>query len=204
LLFILVIDVPNSLVLKASEQDFLQPLIGGGRGQRISLYAHDVVLFLQPCPEELTLVKEILRVFGEASELVTNISNCSFTPITCGDQKVQVVQQFFPCSMVQFPCKYLGLPLGIKKLPKPFFINSLRGLLIGFPAGKPLSFTRQKGHFGQGCPVLYPNLSSDRAAVSKMGCQGNTKINAGVPLEGAQRHKRGALSHRVAAGVSTS
>jgi hypothetical protein len=40
-------------------------------------------MFLHPCPEELTLVKEILRVFGEASGLVTNISKCSITLITC-------------------------------------------------------------------------------------------------------------------------
>jgi hypothetical protein len=64
MLFILVMDVLNSLVLKASEQNLLQPLMGGARrqrGQRISLYADDVVLFLQPQPAELSLVKVILR-----------------------------------------------------------------------------------------------------------------------------------------------
>jgi hypothetical protein len=136
MLFILVMDVLNSLVLKASEQDLLQPLIRGGRGQRISLYADDVVLFLQPHLEELALVKEILRVFGEASGLVTNISKCSFTPITCGDQQVQIVQQFFPCSMVQFPCKYLGLPLRIKKLPRTVFYQLIEGIADRLPGWK--------------------------------------------------------------------
>jgi hypothetical protein len=107
----------KSLVLKALEQNLLQPFMGGARrqrGQRISLYADDVVLFLQPQPAELSLVKVILRVFGEAFGLVTNFSKCSFTPITCGGQEIQSVQQLFPCSMVQFPCKYLGLPLSPK------------------------------------------------------------------------------------------
>jgi hypothetical protein len=43
MLFILVMDVLNSLVMKASQQGLLQPLMGGGRGQRISVYADDVV-----------------------------------------------------------------------------------------------------------------------------------------------------------------
>jgi hypothetical protein len=38
-----------------------------GNGQRISLYADDVVMFLQPSREELSVVKEILRIFGDAS-----------------------------------------------------------------------------------------------------------------------------------------
>jgi hypothetical protein len=77
MLFILIMDVLNSLVMKASEQGLLQPLMRGGRGQRISVYANDVVLFLQPQPTELPLVRDILKVFGEASGLVTNFSKCS-------------------------------------------------------------------------------------------------------------------------------
>jgi hypothetical protein len=139
MLFILVMDVLNSLVLKASEQNLLQPLMGGARrqrGQRISLYADDVVLFLQPQPAELSLVKVILRVFGEASRLVTNFSKCSFTPITCGGQEIQFVQQLFPCSMVQFPCKYLGLPLSVQKLPKAVFYSLIEAIADRLPGWK--------------------------------------------------------------------
>jgi hypothetical protein len=131
MLFILVMDVLNSLVLKASEQNLLQPLMGGSRrqrGQMISLYADDVVLFLQPQPTELSLVKVILRVFGEAFGLVTNFSKCSLTPITCGGQEIQSVQQLFPCSMVQFPYKYLGLPLSVQKLPKAVFYSLIEAI----------------------------------------------------------------------------
>jgi hypothetical protein len=145
LLFILVMDVLNTLVLKASEQGLLQPLMDGARrqrGQRISLYADDVVLFLQPQPTELSLVKDILRVFGEASGLVTNFSKCSFTPITCGGHEIQSVQQLFPCSMVHFPCKYLGLPLSVKKLPKVVFYSLVEAIADRLPGWKA-SLTRQ-------------------------------------------------------------
>jgi hypothetical protein len=58
MLFILVMDVLNSLFTRACEQGLLQPLLLRGNGQHISLYADDVVLFLQPREEELILTKE--------------------------------------------------------------------------------------------------------------------------------------------------
>lgn len=67
MLFIIVMDVLNSLVLRAQELSLLQPVLRRGNGQRISLYADDVVMFLQPSREELSVVKEILRIFGDAS-----------------------------------------------------------------------------------------------------------------------------------------
>jgi len=85
MLFILVMDVLNSLIAKVSEEGMLRPLLNRGNGQRLSLYADDVVLSIQPRAEELILVREILRVFGEASNLVTNIGKSSITPIRCGD-----------------------------------------------------------------------------------------------------------------------
>lgn len=70
MLFILVMDVLNSLVLHAHDLGLLQPLLRHGRRQRISLYADDVVLFLQPSREELIVFKEILGIFGEALVLL--------------------------------------------------------------------------------------------------------------------------------------
>ena len=59
MLFIIVMDVLNSLILKAQDLGLLQPLLRRGRGQHISLYADDVVLFLKPEIDELNLLKEI-------------------------------------------------------------------------------------------------------------------------------------------------
>jgi hypothetical protein len=95
MLFIMVMDVLNSLVTKASELGLLQPLMRRGNGQRVSLYADDVVLFLQPGENELNLVKEILRIFGEASDLITNIGKCSMTTIQCNDHHIETDRSAF-------------------------------------------------------------------------------------------------------------
>jgi hypothetical protein len=84
MLFILVMDVLNSIISKTSERGLLQPILRRGSGKRVSIYVDDVVMFLQPHREELSMVKEILRIFGEASGLVTNIrhitlQHCEFS-----------------------------------------------------------------------------------------------------------------------------
>jgi hypothetical protein len=137
ILFIIVMDVLNSLISKASERGLQQPIFRRGNGQRVSLYASDVVMFLQPHRDELSLVKEILKIFGAASGLVTNIRKSSVMPIRCQDQDMEVVQTTLPCNMVEFPCKYLGLPLSIKKLSKSDFlvlIDKIADYLLGWKA----------------------------------------------------------------------
>jgi len=39
-------------------------------------------------------------------------------PIRCGDAELAVVHNLLPCALTDFPCKYLGLPLSLKKLTK--------------------------------------------------------------------------------------
>jgi hypothetical protein len=86
MLFILVMDVLNSLIMKALEQGLMQPLLRRGSGQRVSLYTVDVVLFMQLCLDELGLVKETLRFFGMTLGLVMNIRKSSVIPIWCGNK----------------------------------------------------------------------------------------------------------------------
>jgi len=71
MLFILVVDVLNNLFLKAEAEGLVSPLLS--TGQRLSLYADDVALFIRPTEEDLQLTKDILRCFGEASGLQTNL-----------------------------------------------------------------------------------------------------------------------------------
>jgi len=72
MLFILVMDVLNILFTKAEGLGLLQPFTRGNNGQRISLYADDVALFIRPTEDEMNLTTQILEVFGEASGLRTN------------------------------------------------------------------------------------------------------------------------------------
>ncbi|WVZ50362.1 hypothetical protein U9M48_001621 [Paspalum notatum var. saurae] len=117
MLFIIVMDVLNSLLNRASDAD-------------------DVVLFLQPCRDDLILTKEILRIFGEASGLVTNIRKCSMTLIHCEEQDIAVVHNSLPCKVQDFPCRYLGLPLSVKKLPKAGFYELIDKVADKLPGWK--------------------------------------------------------------------
>jgi len=116
MLFILVMDVLNGLIVKASNEGLLQPLSLRRIQHRISLYADDVVLFLRPTASELQLVDELLQLFGTASGLRTNIQKSCISPIQCAEEDLAVVMTHFPCEIQNFPCKYLGLPLSLKKL----------------------------------------------------------------------------------------
>jgi hypothetical protein len=58
-----------------------------------------------------------LNLVGEASGLKTNIQKSSVYPIRCGEELITLHDRL-PCDLSSFPCKYLGLPLSLKKLSK--------------------------------------------------------------------------------------
>ncbi|KAM0890755.1 hypothetical protein ACQ4PT_026842 [Festuca glaucescens] len=69
-------DMPNCLgALKSNPH--LSP------GRRFSLYADDLVIFAEPCQNELSSIKQLLLCFGEASGLFTNFAKSSIIPIQC-------------------------------------------------------------------------------------------------------------------------
>jgi hypothetical protein len=136
MMFILAMDVMNSLISKANDQGLLQPILRQGHGQRVSIYVNDVVLFLKPHMEELFLVKEILKIYGTASGLVTNVRKRSITPIQWEEQDMIVVQDSMTCNVVEFSCKYLGLPLSTKKLSKNNFLSLIDKIVDYLPGWK--------------------------------------------------------------------
>jgi hypothetical protein len=73
MLFTLVMDALCFLVKRASEEGLLQPLARRNLQHRISLYADDVVIFLQPSVSDISITLDILQLFGEASGLKTNV-----------------------------------------------------------------------------------------------------------------------------------
>jgi hypothetical protein len=118
LLFILVMDVLYWMVSKAANSGLLQPLARRPIHHRISLYVDDVALFLRPAAGDINLTLRILHLFGDASGLVTNVQKSNVMPIRCGDEHLALIQNLLPCELSTFPCKYLGLPLSLKKLAK--------------------------------------------------------------------------------------
>lgn len=118
MLFILVMDVLNLMFTRASCAGLLQPLSRRPIQHRISLYADDVALFLQPTAADITLSLRLLHLFGKASGLKTNVHKSNVLPIHCSEENLVTIQNILPCEVQNFPCKYLGLPLTIKKMTK--------------------------------------------------------------------------------------
>jgi hypothetical protein len=81
----------------------------------ISLYADDVILFCHPTNDDITAVKEILRVFRQASGLQVNYAKISATLIRCETDEETNAVELLGCPIVELPISYLGIPLTIHK-----------------------------------------------------------------------------------------
>lgn len=114
--FILVMDVLSSLINKAENSTLLHPLSARSMGHRLSLYADDAVMFVTPGTRDVAVVKAMLSKFGAASGLHTNLAKSSILPIRCEQHDVLEMQQRMECAVKEFPCKYLGIPLSIRRL----------------------------------------------------------------------------------------
>jgi len=106
------------MVKKAADDDMLQPLARRALQHRISLYADDVVIFLHSSASDLEVMLDLLQLFGEASGLKTNVQKSSVLPIQCLEDDKAIIQEQLPCQILDFPCKYLGVPLSLRKLSK--------------------------------------------------------------------------------------
>ncbi|XP_073353791.1 uncharacterized protein [Aegilops tauschii subsp. strangulata] len=95
----------------------LQRLTNRHAASSISLFIDDVVIFCHPTSSELATIRELLRVFGDASGLRTNFCKCSATPIRCDLEVTTAIDSTIGCVVTAFPIVYLGLPLSIRKTP---------------------------------------------------------------------------------------
>jgi len=134
MLFILVMDVLNILFAQAEMDGLLQPL--NSAGQRLSLYADDVALFIRPEDEDLLLTKSLLQIFGEASGLQTNLHKSCVIPIQCDDSIEEIVSNSLQCSTSAFPATYLGLPISDKKLSRGHLLAWIEKIANKLPGWK--------------------------------------------------------------------
>lgn len=106
LLFILALE-PLHLLLQLAEADArLTPIQNRTVKLRVSLYADDAALFVNPIKSDVDTVKEILDLFGEASGLKVNLAKSAVFPIKCNDIDLEEVLLSFPFEIKDFPCKY--------------------------------------------------------------------------------------------------
>lgn len=118
MLFILAMEVLSRLFNLAQQEGIIRGVSHPGIRHICSLYADDVVLFAHPSVNEASAIKELLRIFGDASGLRTNLAKCSITEIHGAQETLADIQQILGCQIAPFPIRYLGLPLGTTKLPK--------------------------------------------------------------------------------------
>jgi hypothetical protein len=71
MLFVIVMEVLNSLIKEADRRAVLTPLPGRAVAHWVSLYADDLVVLLAPTTEDLNCLSEVLHLFAGASGLVT-------------------------------------------------------------------------------------------------------------------------------------
>jgi hypothetical protein len=80
------------------------------------LFADDVAVFVKPVSGDLVVVREILRCFGVASGLQTNLQKSFSYLIQCNIERTALAVQTLVCASKNFPTTYLGLPLSSKKI----------------------------------------------------------------------------------------
>lgn len=77
-----------------------------------------MVLFIAPRLADLQAVKTVLRLFGMASGLFSNLDKSVATPIGCSEDEINLVSSVLSCKIEGFPCRYLGIPLSVYKLKR--------------------------------------------------------------------------------------
>lgn len=83
-----------------------------------SLYADDAVIFFKPVRHEAMLVKAVLDLFSEATDLLPNFSKSAVSPIRYTEEQSSLVQDILHCKLQNLPILYLGLPLSVRKPTK--------------------------------------------------------------------------------------
>jgi hypothetical protein len=78
MLFLLVMEVLNSLIHNADDWKLLRPFGLHLITHRVSLYADDLVIFASPEPRDLPMLRLVLQLFEESSRLHCNLAKCSW------------------------------------------------------------------------------------------------------------------------------
>ncbi|KAE8780482.1 hypothetical protein D1007_46408 [Hordeum vulgare] len=106
MIFVLVIDVLNSLFHRLTTRHL---------ASSVSLYTDDFVIFFHPDAHDIRTVRGLIDTFGMALGLRANFAKCPTLPIRCTDEHINTIVAEMSCPMTEFPVRYLGLPLSIRK-----------------------------------------------------------------------------------------
>jgi hypothetical protein len=93
-LFIIAIDTLQYIFHKATQEGLLSPLRDRVAWLRLSLYADDTVLFINPNKADMDMTMEIMQGFGKAAGLHMNITKSLIVPIRCEEINLDEVLPF--------------------------------------------------------------------------------------------------------------
>lgn len=133
MLFILIMEPLQRMFELATAHGLLSPLAPRGMKHRVSMFADDVMIFIKPKDIELRTCYNILDLFGCVSGLRVNLLKSAAIPIRCLADDMAAATATFGCPTGSFPCKYLGLPLTIRKQSA----HQLQGLVDQLAAQLP-------------------------------------------------------------------
>jgi hypothetical protein len=130
MLFILVMDVLGHMITKAANEGLLLPLSTRALQHCISIYADDVALFLRPEAGDISTIW-ISLIFSErllgSRQIYRKVMCCQLGVVSWS---------LLPYPLSDFPCKYLGVPLSLRKLTKEQCNPLSTALQINFLAGR--------------------------------------------------------------------
>ena len=115
MLFVLTMEVLNHFLKWVEQQQLLTPL-HDSVGNRTSLYADDLVMFMVPNVRDLQVIKAVLAIFGLASGLFSNLDKSVASPLHCSENDIARVRDILSCRIEDLPCRYLGAPLSVRRL----------------------------------------------------------------------------------------
>jgi hypothetical protein len=71
---------------------------------------------MEACPNQLLVLKEILKSFASSTSLKVNYNKSTMVPLNVTDERLDVLTTLCGCQKGSLPFTYLGLPLATTKL----------------------------------------------------------------------------------------
>jgi hypothetical protein len=67
---------------------------------------------------DLEMASNIFKIFEGTSGLTYNMNKCQIASIRCETRHLELAALYFPCSVVEFLLRYMGILLSIMTLPR--------------------------------------------------------------------------------------
>jgi hypothetical protein len=117
LLFVLAVDLLQTLINKAKEMGLLRlpTSMGYTLDFPIVQYADDTLLIMEACPQQLLVLKAILNTFADSTGMKVNYAKSSMFPINISPERLNHLAATFSYQVGSLPFTYLGLPLSNTK-----------------------------------------------------------------------------------------